>query len=156
MDAKQERTPVVLLAEDNPAEQVLTRRVLSRALFRCDLRIVPDGQEAIEYITRLGKYAEPVTSPRPDLFLLDLNMPRLDGREVLRLVKGHPDHQNIPIVVLTTSILDHDVLSSYRLGANSYIQKPVDLHQFMRVIEHMGSYWLSMVVLPPAQESLRE
>ena len=141
------RDAVVLLAEDNAAEQNLARRAFSKSGVHCDMRIVSDGEEALDYLFRRGRYEDPATSPRPDLILLDLNMPKLDGREVLRQVKSHPKLGVIPLVVLTTSRSEQDMTASYKLGCNSYITKPVDIHDFVDVVARTGSYWLKLVTL---------
>ena len=141
--------PVVLLAEDNAAEQNLERRALSKGGIRCDMRVVSDGEEAIDYLFHRGRYEDPATSPRPDLILLDLNMPKLDGGEVLRQVKSLPTLGVIPLVVLTTSRSQQDMVASYKLGCNSYITRPVDIHDFVDVVAQAGSYWLKLVTLHP-------
>ena len=150
----QARLATILLAEDNPAEQNLTRRALSKGLMQCDLRIVSDGEEAMAYLLRQGKYEDPKASPRPDLFLLDLNMPRLDGRQVLERTKSDPGINTIPVVVLTTSTHEQDVVRSYELGCNSFINKPVDVHAFLDALKQLGSYWLKLVVLPSHEPPL--
>ena len=150
----QARLATILLAEDNPAEQNLTRRALSKGVMQCDLRIVSDGEEAMAYLLRQGKYEDPEVSPRPDLILLDLNMPRLDGRQVLERTKSDPGINTIPVVVLTTSTHEQDVVRSYELGCNSFINKPVDVHAFLDALKQLGSYWLKLVVLPSHEPPL--
>jgi CheY-like chemotaxis protein len=142
------RLAVILLAEDDPGDQELTRRALEEDVVRVDLRIVGDGEEALDYLNRRGQYADPESSPRPDLMLLDLNMPRLNGREVLHVMKTSPDLCRIPVVVLTTSQQEADILATYDLGCNSYVQKPVDIEQFISVVRKMGNYWFEVVTLP--------
>jgi len=142
------RLAVILLAEDDPGDQELTRRALEEDVVRVDLRIVCDGEEALDYLQRRGQYADPESSPRPDLILLDLNMPRLTGREVLHTLKTSPDLCRIPVVVLTTSQQEADILATYDLGCNSYVQKPVDIDQFINVVRKMGNYWFEIVTLP--------
>jgi CheY-like chemotaxis protein len=142
------RTAVILLAEDDPGDQELTRRALQHDIIRADLRVVSDGKEALDYLNRVGKYADPETSPRPDLLLLDLNMPRVNGRQVLERMKPDPDLGRIPVVVLTTSNQEQDVLRSYALGCNSFIQKPVEICRFVEVVRQLGHYWFDLVVLP--------
>ncbi len=149
-NAEQLKRAVILLAEDDPGDQELTRRALQYDIVRTDLRIVSDGEEALAYLYRQGKYADPEQSPRPDLVLLDLNMPRLNGREVLERLKGDSALSQIPVVVLTTSQEEIDVLRSYDLGCNSYIQKPVDVDRFMKAIRQLGNYWFEVVTLPSA------
>ncbi len=147
----QVRTATILLAEDNPADQVMARRALEGHSARCDLRIVSDGEEAMDYLLGRGKYRALPDRPVPDLILLDLNMPKLDGRQVLRQVKADPTLNTIPVVVLTTSSYEVDVSSSYELGCNSFIQKPVDLPHAAAALHQLRSYWLELVVLPTAR-----
>ena len=145
------KTAVVLLAEDSPAEQRLAQRALDETQLQCDLRIVSDGKEVMDYLLRQGAYTNAQQAPRPDLILLDLNMPKLDGRQVLQQVKSNPQLETIPIVVLTTSTQEQDILQSYHLGCNSYINKPVDVHKFIDVMRHLGLYWMHLVQLPPCE-----
>jgi CheY-like chemotaxis protein len=145
------KTAVVLLAEDSPAEQRLAQRALDEAQLQCDLRIVSDGKEVMDYLLRRGAYTDAQHAPRPDLILLDLNMPKLDGRQVLQQAKSNPQLETIPIVVLTTSTQEQDILQSYHLGCNSYIKKPVDVHKFIDVMRHLGLYWMQLVQLPPCE-----
>ena len=140
---------VILLAEDDPGDQELTRRALMDDILRVDLRIVENGEEALDYLHRRGEYAVEGAAPRPDLFLLDLNMPRMGGREVLAHLKQDPTLCGIPVVVLTTSNQEIDILKSYSLGCNSYIRKPVDLDQFINVVRKLENYWFEVVTLPP-------
>jgi CheY-like chemotaxis protein len=138
----------VLLAEDDPGDQELTRRALEQDAIRVDLRIVGDGEEALDYLFRRGPYREAARAPRPDLILLDLNMPKMNGREVLEVLKQSPELCRIPVVVLTTSQQEADIVSTYDLGCNSYVQKPVDLEQFIDVVRKLGMYWFEVVTLP--------
>lgn len=140
---------VILMAEDDPGDQELTRRALQDDVLRVDLRIVENGEEALDYLHRRGRYAVEGTAPRPDLFLLDLNMPRMGGREVLAQLKKDPALCQIPVVVLTTSDQEIDIVKSYSLGCNSYIRKPVDLAQFAAIIRTLENYWFEVVTLPP-------
>ncbi len=139
---------VILLAEDDPGDQELTRRALQDDVLRTDLRIANNGEEALEYLQRQGRYAEPGAAPRPDLILLDLNMPKRNGREVLKEIKADEELCRIPIVVLTTSEQEADIVQSYDLGCSSYIQKPVDIDQFIAVVRRLGNYWFEIVTLP--------
>ncbi len=148
-EARSYHKAVVLLAEDNPADQNLTRRALEDARVDADLKIVEDGVEAMAYLRREGAYADPAESPRPDLFLLDINMPRMDGKQVLKEVKADPDLRSVPVVMLTTSQQEIDVLESYNLGVNAYIAKPVDMDQFITAIQNLQQFWLVLAVLPP-------
>lgn len=139
---------VILLVDDDPGDQELTRRALEDDVLRVDLRIVSDGEEALDYLFRRGSFAAPGAAPEPDLILLDLNMPKLNGREVLQSLKKSPDLCRIPVVILTTSQQEADILSTYNLGCNSYVQKPVDIERFVKVVREMGNYWFEVVTLP--------
>jgi two-component system, chemotaxis family, response regulator Rcp1 len=135
----------ILLVEDNPGDVRLTREVFKDSKLRNQLFVCGDGEEALDFLHRRGRHA---AVPRPDIVLLDLNLPRKDGREVLAEIKADPRLRTIPIVVLTTSDNDLDILRSYQLYANSYITKPVDLAQFVRVVSSIQDYWLEIVKLP--------
>jgi CheY-like chemotaxis protein len=135
----------ILLVEDNEGDVRLTREVLKDGRIRNTLNVVGDGVEALAYLRREREYAE--TKPQ-DLVLLDLNLPKMDGREVLALIKADPDLRRIPVVVLTTSSSEVDVLSAYDLHANCYITKPVDLDQFVKVVRSIEDFWLAIVKLP--------
>ena len=136
----------ILLVEDNPADVRLTTEALKEEKIYNNLHVVTDGVEAIAFLRREGKYAKAV---RPDLILLDLNLPKKDGREVLEEIKIDGELKAIPIVVLTGSKSEEDILKSYHLHANCYITKPVDLDQFMKVIKSIQQFWLTIVKLPP-------
>jgi len=140
----------ILLVEDNPGDQDLTRNALQRAKVRNTLHVVEDGEEAMEFLRQKGEYAN---APRPDVILLDLNLPRMDGREVLEEIKKDPKLMDIPVVVLTTSSAEQDIIRSYRLHANCYITKPVDLEQFIEVVRSIQNFWLTVVKLPPHHSS---
>ena len=149
IDQPQRRRPaVILLVEDDPGDQELTRRALKHDSIHVDLRIANDGVQAMEYLTRQGEFEDPASSPTPDLILLDLNMPKRNGREVLGDLKEHEHLSRIPVVVLTTSEQEADILRSYDLGCNSYIQKPVDIDQFTESVRRLGTYWFNVVTLP--------
>ena len=135
----------ILLVEDNPADVRLTQEALREGKVANNLHVARDGVEALEFLRRQGKFAG---SPRPDLVLLDLNLPRKDGREVLAQVKDDNELKTIPIVVLTTSSAEIDILRSYSLHANCYITKPVDLEQFVKVVKTIDDFWLTVVRLP--------
>jgi CheY-like chemotaxis protein len=135
----------ILLVEDNLADRVLTKEALEEARIANRLHTVDDGIEALAFLRRQGIYAG---SPTPDLILLDLNMPRMDGREFLAVFKGDPALRHIPVVVLTTSKAEEDVARSYNLRANCYITKPVDFDQFLAVIKTIEEFWLNVVTLP--------
>jgi two-component system, chemotaxis family, response regulator Rcp1 len=143
---------IILLVEDDRGDQELTRRALGEGKIRNELRIVEDGEEALAYLFRHGKYKDPATSPRPDLLLLDLNLPRVDGREVLERVREDSKLRRMAVVVLTTSRQEEDILRSYEVGCNSFITKPVDMDQFIRVVQTLEEYWFQIVVLPPKTE----
>ena len=137
----------ILLVEDNPADVRLTQEALKEAAHaRTRLHVAGDGVEAMEFLHREGSFA---AAPRPDLMLLDLNLPRVDGRQVLAEVKGDPELRRIPVVVLTTSPSEDDILHAYDQHVNSYIRKPVDLDQFLHVLRAIDDYWLGSVSLPP-------
>ena len=136
---------VVLLVEDSPGDVRLTREALKDAKVHISLHVAADGIEAMAFLKREGLHAG---VPRPDLILLDLNLPKKDGREVLKEIKESAELGSIPVVVLTTSAASEDVMSSYRLHANCYITKPVDFEQFLKVVRSIDEFWLSIVKLP--------
>ena len=136
----------ILLVEDNPADVRLTQEALKEEKLHNNLSVVNDGVEALAFLHREGKYADAV---RPDLILLDLNLPRKDGREVLKEIKNDPNLMAIPVVVLTVSDAEKDILITYNLHANCYITKPLDLNQFSKVVKSIQDFWLSIVKLPP-------
>jgi chemotaxis family two-component system response regulator Rcp1 len=137
----------ILLVEDNAGDVRLTQEALKEGRVANTLHVVIDGVEALQFLRREGKYSN---APRPDLILLDLNLPRLDGRQVLSEVKKDPELKRIPIVVLTTSKAEEDVLETYDLYANCYIAKPVEFDKFVGVIKMIDQFWLTTVKLPPA------
>ncbi|HJU29373.1 MAG TPA: response regulator [Candidatus Binataceae bacterium] len=136
----------ILLVEDNEGDVRLTREVLKAAKMRNNLAVCGDGEDALDYLRMRGRHAG---ASRPDLILLDLNLPLCDGREVLAEIKADPDLRAIPVVVLTTSASEQDILRTYTLHANCFITKPVDLAQFMRVVQTIQDFWLDIVKLPP-------
>ena len=136
----------ILLAEDNPGDVKLTEKALEEGHIINNLHVVEDGVEAMQFLRQMGEYAD---KPRPDLVLLDLNMPRKDGKEVLKDVKDDPDLRRIPIVVLTSSEAEEDIVRSYDLHANAYLTKPVDFSGFLDIVEHIEDFWLSVVKMPP-------
>ncbi len=138
----------ILLAEDEPADAGLVRAALNQGRISCDFRHVTDGREAMDFLRREGRFGD---APRPDLVLLDLNMPRMDGREVLRAIKADVELRAIPVVVLTTSDVERDVESSYLTGAAGYVTKPLDIEQFFSVIHGIEDYWFSIVRRPKAR-----
>jgi len=142
------RPVVVLLVDDDPGDRELTRRALHQDVFRTDLRMACDGEQALDYLLRRGDYRDPTVAPVPDLILLDLNMPKLGGREVLKQLKNDNRLKSIPTVILTTSDQEEDILRSYELGCNSYIKKPVQLTHFTACIQQLGTYWFQLVTKP--------
>jgi two-component system, chemotaxis family, response regulator Rcp1 len=148
---KEETRPIeILLVEDSPSDTELTLEALRDFKVRNHVSVVEDGVQAMQFLRRQGPYAE---APRPDMILLDLNLPRKDGREVLAEIKADDHLQSIPVVVLTTSRADQDILRAYQLNANCYIQKPVDFNQFLEVVRSIESFWLFVVTLPPAPKT---
>lgn len=135
----------ILLVEDNPGDIRLTQEVLKEGKIQNNLRIVENGVEAISFLHKDGKYSSALT---PDLILLDLNLPKKDGREVLQEIKNDDELKKIPIVVLTTSQAEEDILKVYNLNANCYISKPVELDEFINVVKSVEDFWLSIVKLP--------
>jgi chemotaxis family two-component system response regulator Rcp1 len=139
-------TPIeILLVEDSPGDVRLTQEAFKDAKVHINLHVASDGAKAMVFLNREGEHAN---APRPDLILLDLNLPKKDGREVLAEIKGNPKLQNIPVVILTTSSSEADILRSYQLHANCYITKPVGLEGFLTVVKSIDSFWLSVVKLP--------
>lgn len=136
----------ILLVEDNPGDADLAREALDNSKFNNKLQVVDDGEKAMAFLRREEPYRD---APRPDLILLDLNLPRKDGRQVLAEIKADPELMRIPVVILTTSRAEEDVLKTYQLHANCYITKPIDLNQFLHVVRSIEDFWLSIVVLPP-------
>ena len=148
MSAQTESTapPVeILLVEDNLGDARLTREALKEGKVYSNLHWVKDGVEALDFLHRRGKHKD---APKPDIILLDLNLPKKDGREVLQEVKADPVLKRIPVVVLTTSKAEEDIVKTYALHANCYVTKPVDLEQFMKVVQSIDNFWLTVVTLP--------
>lgn len=140
-------TVEILLVEDNPGDVRLTREALREGKVRNNLHVVTDGVQALRYLRQEGEYRD---ATRPDLILLDLNLPRMSGREVLEVIKADPRLRSIPVVVLTSSEAEQDILRAYELNANCYITKPVDLDQFITVVKSIEDFWLTIVRLPPS------
>jgi CheY-like chemotaxis protein len=147
-NASRPRPIEILMVEDNPGDVRLTREALKGGKVWNRLTVVEDGVAAMDYLRRLPPYE---TAPRPDMVLLDLNLPKKDGRQVLEEIKSDPSLKVIPVVVLTTSQAEEDVLRAYHLSANCYVTKPVDLHQFNRIVQAIEDFWLTIVTLPPAE-----
>lgn len=137
----------ILLVEDNPGDIRLTQEAFRDGKVANNMSVVTDGDEAMTFLRHEGEYAE---APRPDIILLDLNLPKKDGREVLAELKQDPNLRRIPVIVLTTSKAEQDILNSYDMHANCYITKPIDLEEFIKLVEGIGGFWLMVVKLPPA------
>lgn len=135
----------ILLLEDEPSDAYLVKMALKEGKILAHLHHVVDGREGLDFLNKAEKYAD---APRPDLIFIDLNMPRMNGREFLTVVKADERFKSIPVVVLTTSDVEKDIVGSYQLGAASYITKPVDMAQFIKAIQTIGDYWFSLVRLP--------
>jgi|ERR1051326_8049314 CheY-like chemotaxis protein len=147
MSEQESSRPInILLVEDNPGDIRLTKEVLKEGKIRNDLNVVMDGEDAVFYLFKKGKFTDAV---RPDIILLDLNLPKKDGREVLAEIKADEELKTIPVIVLTTSAAEQDVLNMYEHHANCYIMKPVDFEQFIKVIRSIENFWLNIVKLPP-------
>ena len=140
---------VILLADDDEEDRMLAADALEESRVVNDLRFVEDGDELLDYLYRRGRYSDADSAPTPGLILLDLNMPRKDGREALREIKADPDLRRIPIIVLTTSKAEEDIYRTYDLGANSFITKPVSFEGLVNVMRDIGRYWIEIVELPP-------
>ncbi|MEI6279554.1 MAG: response regulator [Verrucomicrobiae bacterium] len=136
----------ILLVEDNPGDADLAREALENGKVRNALHVVGDGEAAMDFLRRQGKYT---AAPRPDLVLLDLNLPKKDGREVLAEIKSDENLKRIPVVILTTSKAEEDILKTYSLHANCFITKPIDLSQFIKVVQAIEEFWFTIVKLPP-------
>jgi len=142
------RPITILMAEDDPEDRMLVREAWEESRLANELRFVENGEELMDYLYHRGQYANPIDSPRPDLILLDLNMPKKDGREALKEIKADPNLRRIPIVVLTTSKAEEDILRTYDLGVNSFITKPVTFESLVDLMRTLGKYWLEIVELP--------
>ena len=138
----------ILIADDDPEDRELTRDALQECRLANEVHFVRDGEELMEYLRREGPYANLIEQPLPGLILLDLNMPRKDGREALKEIKSDRDLRRIPVVVLTTSKADEDILRTYDLGVNSYVTKPVTFDSLVETLKVLGKYWFEIVVLP--------
>ena len=147
---KEYRPITILMAEDDPDDRLLTQEALDESRLVNDLHFVEDGLELLDYLHQRGAYADPQSAPRPGLILLDLNMPRMDGREALAEIKSDPDLRRIPIVVLTTSKAEEDILKTYNLGVGGFVTKPVSFEGLVEVIKAIGKYWFQIVELPPS------
>ncbi len=139
----------ILMADDDDDDRRLTQEALEEGRLINEVRFVENGEELMDYLRKQGRFAPPFEAPRPGLILLDLNMPRKDGRTVLKEIKGDPDLRQIPVVVLTTSKADEDIFKSYDLGVNSYIVKPVTFEALVDILQTLEKYWFEIVELPP-------
>ena len=145
---KQPRPITILMADDDPDDRLMTREAFDESRLGNELRFVEDGEELMDYLKRRGRYADPAASPRPGLILLDLNMPRKDGREALREIKADPELRRIRVIIMTTSKAEEDIHRIYDLSAASYIAKPVTFDALVDVVRTLGKYWLEIVELP--------
>jgi len=143
------RPITILVADDDPDDRRLTREAFEENHLANELRFVEDGEELLDYLYQRGKYSDPAFAPRPGILLLDLNMPRKDGREALEEIKRDPAFRGLRVVIMTTSKAEEDVVRSYNLSAASYITKPVTFDQLVEVVRTLGKYWLEIVELPP-------
>ncbi len=149
---KDAKSITILMADDDPDDCLLTKEALQYDRLVNDIRFVRDGEELMDYLCRRGKYVDPASSPHPGLILLDLNMPRKDGREALKEIKSDPRLRHIPIVVLTTSKAEEDIIRTYDLGANSYITKPVKFEGLVEAMRTLKRYWFEIVELPDSEK----
>ncbi|GAC1463101.1 MAG: response regulator [Isosphaeraceae bacterium] len=143
----------ILMADDDADDRMMAKEALDESLLANEIRFVEDGVELLAYLRRQGKYAAPDAAPRPGLVLLDLNMPRMDGREALRQIKADPELRRIPVVVMTTSSSEEDIYRTYDLGVSSYIAKPVSFEGLVDVMRCLGQYWFDIVALPRPSRS---
>jgi len=145
-----EQSLIVLMADDDEDDRLLAEKAWTMSRVRNQLRFVHDGEQLMDYLKHRGEYADPESAPVPGLILLDLNMPRKDGREALEEIKSDPELRQIPVVVLTTSKAEEDVLRTYDLGVNSFITKPITFEQLVKTFTSLGEYWFQIVRLPPS------
>lgn len=146
------RAITILMAEDDEDDRLLTEQAFAECKLQNSLVFVEDGEQLLDYLQRRGEYTDPARSPRPGLILLDLNMPRKDGRQALVEIKADPSLRRIPVVILTTSKAEEDILRSYNLGASSYITKPVTFSSLVEILKALDRYWFQIVNLPPGEE----
>ena len=138
----------ILIVEDSDDDYMATVRAFKKANLINPVRRCTNGDQAIDYLLQRGEFADPAKAPRPNIILLDLNMPGIDGKEVLRMIKSNPDLQKIPVIVLTTSNAEQDIEQCYAAGANSYVSKPVDLVGFIQSVARLTDYWFNVSILP--------
>jgi len=144
---------VILLADDDPDDIEMTRRALTKSNLGLEIHTVGDGEELLDFLNHGGAYALPARSPTPSLILLDLNMPKMDGREVLAKIKSDPNLCQIPVVIMTTSSAQQDIARAYQLGCNSFISKPITLAELVDITKVLGQYWFGITKLPRAREN---
>jgi CheY-like chemotaxis protein len=150
--SQKRQSVVILLADDDPDDRLLATMALKKSRLANRIQTVEDGEELMDYLHRRGAYADPESSPRPGLILLDLNMPRKDGREALQEIKSDARLRRIPVVVLTTSQADQDIVDTYNLGVNAFVTKPVTFDGLADAIQALGNFWFEIVQLPPDNE----
>lgn len=144
----QDKTVTFLMADDDPDDRLMTQKALREYRLKNGMRFVEDGEELMDYLLHRGRYVDPTSAPRPGVILLDLNMPRKDGREALGEIKANPELRSIPVVVLTTSKAEEDILRSYDLGVSAYVAKPVTFQSLVEVMKILSIYWFEIVRLP--------
>jgi CheY-like chemotaxis protein len=149
---KDDKNPLILIADDDEDDRLFTKEAFDENFKEKEIRFVNDGVDLLDYLRRKNKYADPESSPRPSIILLDLNMPKMDGREALREIKSDPKLRTIPVVILTTSKAEQDVLRTYDMGVNCFITKPVSFTAFVEVTRTIGHYWFDIVKLPNAKD----
>ncbi|MDJ1468291.1 response regulator [Cytophagaceae bacterium DM2B3-1] len=153
MSAKNNKSVIILIADDDEEDRMLLKDAFEESHLLNEIYFVDDGEELTDYLYRKGQYTNPLLSPRPGMILLDLNMPKKDGREALREIKANPELRTIPIIVLTTSRAEEDIIRSYDLGVNSFITKPVTFKSLIEVVQMLGRYWLEIVELPDIKQN---
>jgi len=152
-DSEVSNAVVILMADDDPDDCLLAREAMLESCVVNEMRFVHNGEELMDYLHRRGEYSAPGSAPRPGLILLDLNMPLMDGREALHAIKADPAFKRTPVIVLTTSRAEEDIVNSYDLGVNSFIVKPVTFSSLVNVMNALGKYWIEIVQLPSATQS---
>lgn len=145
---KEDKTPLILIADDDEYDQMFIKEAFDENFEKNEIYFVNNGVELLDYLKRKNKYSNPALSPRPSIILLDLNMPKMDGREALKEIKSDPKLRTIPVVILTTSKSEQDILKTYDLGVNCFITKPVSFASFLEVTRTLGHYWFDIVKLP--------
>ena len=149
---KDNNLPLILIADDDADDRMFTKEAFDENVEKREIRFVNDGVELLDYLRRKNKYANPALSPRPSIILLDLNMPKMDGREALREIKADSKLRSIPVVIFTTSKAEQDVVKTYDLGVNCFITKPVSFTDFLEVTQTLGHYWFDIVKLPKTKD----